>query len=166
MYSTSVSVYGCISVKGICKWKWKLKCVDVYMACWKCKRLHPITIRLFEGVMWHTDRLWGTSGTQMSLWQSCMLFCTIHSQLFIHCLSTTLNIWAYTLNVWTYPSNIWANSCIPTKESSLLLCHMWRLPFLTSDTSFKSTILLPLHIPSLTALQAFQLFMTTHHYII
>ena len=87
------------------------------------------------GHKWYTD---------IPYRQSCMLCCTVHSQLFIHCLSTTLNIWAYTLNVWTYPCNVWANSCIPTKESSLFtLPHvhiiMWLTTSMTVDWARKES---------------------------
>ena len=134
MYSTSVSVYGCISVKGICKWKWKLKCVDVYMACWKCKRLNPITIKLIEGVMWHTDRLWGTSGTQVSLIDSCVCYAAqyTHNCSYTVCPQHSTSGHTHSMSGLTHPMS-GQTLVYPQRKVPFSLFHMYIIVWLTTS---------------------------------
>ena len=58
--------------------------VETCLFTW-LRETKPITIRLIEGVMWHTDRLWGTSGTQVSV-----MYVILHSTFtVVHTLLTT-----------------------------------------------------------------------------
>ena len=66
----------------------------------------------------------------MSLGQLCMLCYMAHSQLFIHCLCTALNMWTYTHTTWTYPHHVWTYphhvwTYVPTQGSSLTLQQSW-----------------------------------------
>ena len=95
-------------------WAWVADNIHDFRLGWRS----DVAYWQIMGHKWYTG-IPLTEHTRLSLGQSCMLYCTVHSQLFIHWLYTTLNIWVHTLNVWTYPSNVCANSCIPTKESSI-----------------------------------------------